>query len=50
MDLIIDNMSGSGMVDGVNCFIIAVVFVAVEILGLTTMTYSNVNYQNKPAL
>lgn len=37
VDVIVDNVAFRGVVDGVDDFIVAVLFIAVEVLGLTTV-------------
>lgn len=39
VDVIIDNVSLGSMVDGVDDFIVTVVFVTIKVLGLTTVAY-----------
>jgi hypothetical protein len=40
MHLIVDNVTGLPEIDGVDDFIVSVIFIAVQIGCLTTMTYS----------
>lgn len=37
--LVVDNVSGLPMINGVDDFIVAIIFIAVEVLGLATVSW-----------